>query len=261
MINKLTFKLKLKLTVDHDTTTAATSENQFTSSVPLPVTAKISLSDTLSKSQTALNDNSSILRRNIVKYLAKNYVLDFTLDSWGSDDDYRTFKAELSRLYGAICFGYGTIQLAFSFLSMHLKVINLLGYSGDRNVAIKCLQASKNSSDFRGVLSVILLLYYYLIFVPFYSLESSDLSEELTIATEILNENEELELSALFLYFSGRRQRLKKKIQYAIIHFDSAIRVSGIPREFKVLIMQELGICLLIQLNFHDAMHYFNELK
>lgn len=172
-----------------------------------------------------------------------------------------TFKAELLRLRGAIYFGHGLINLALSFLPSHLKVINFLGYEGDENVAINCLQQAKNSSDFRSILAVITLLWYYLVLVPFFSLEHSDLSKEIHTATQILNENEQLDQSALFLYFSGRRQRLKKKIRYAIMHYDAAIRHKTIPRELKIHIMYELGVCLLIQLNYHDAMHYFNELK
>lgn len=56
-------------------------------------------------------------------------------------------------------------------------------------------------------------------------------------------------------------QRLKKKMKFAIMHFDAALRVPNLARELKMLVMHELGLSLLIELNFHDAKHYFNELK
>lgn len=171
------------------------------------------------------------------------------------------FKKELFRLRGAIYFGYGLLQIAFSFVPPQLKVINFLGYQGDRDTGLECLKEARNSQDLRSLMSTIALLYYYLIIVPFFALESSDLSEEIAAATHILNENERFDQSALFLFFSGRRQRLKKKMKFAIMHYDAALRVTGLPRELKMLVMHELGLCLLIELNFHDATHYFNQLK
>ncbi|KAG5682195.1 hypothetical protein PVAND_011563 [Polypedilum vanderplanki] len=211
--------------------------------------------NSLSTSSQKLSKSQQCITQNEYRYFSKNYLLPVL------QNEVIAFKAELLRLRGAIYFGYGAIQLAFSFLPSHLKVINFLGYEGDETVAINCLHQSKNSTDFRNVLAVIGLLWYYLVLVPFFSLEHSDLSKEIQTATDILNENEQLDQSALFLYFSGRRQRLKKKIRYAIMHYDAAIRQKTIPRELKIHIMYELGVCLLIQLNYHDAMHYFNELK
>lgn len=177
------------------------------------------------------------------------------------DIDEVEFKRELLRLRGAVYFGFGLFQLAFSFLPPHFKLINLLGYHGDREVGINCLHECRVSIDFRSTLAVVGLLWYYLFLKPFFATESSDGLEDITIATNILNEYEQFDQSALFLFFSGRRQRLKRKIKYAIIHYDAAIRCKNIPRELKILVMNELGICLLMELNFHDAMHYFNELK
>lgn len=184
--------------------------------------------------------------------------MNFTVRSDMSGSE---FKKELYRLRGASYFGYGLLQVAFSFIPPQLKVINFLGYNGDRDTGLSCLQEAKNSQDFRSLMAIIALLYYYLIIVPFFSVENSDLSSEIDAATSILNENERFDQSALFLFFSGRRQRLKKKIKFAIMHYDAALRVTSLPRELKILCMHELGLCLLIDLNFHDAQHYFNELK
>lgn len=196
-----------------------------------------------------------------LKKLSRHVALaNFTMKTEGdiSDSD---FRKELNRLQGASYFGYGLLQIAFSFIPPQFKVINFLGYNGDRNTGLSCLHEAKNSQDCRSFMATIALLYYYLIIVPFFSLEHSDLSTEIDLATAILNENERFDQSALFLFFSGRRQRLKKKIKFSIMHYDAALRVTSLPRELKMLVMHELGLCLLIELNFHDARHYFNELK
>lgn len=190
-------------------------------------------------------------------------MMNFTTKSESSECDISAneFKKELVRLRGAIYFGYGLLQIAFSFIPPQLKVINFLGYQGDRDEGLSCLREARHSQDLRSLMSTIALLYYYLIIVPFFALENSDLSDEIASATQILNENERFDQSALFLFFSGRRQRLKKKIKFAIMHYDAALRVPSLPRELKMLVMHELGLCLLIELNFHDATHYFNELR
>lgn len=178
------------------------------------------------------------------------------------DMDEVEFKNELVRQRGAVYFGYGLFQLAFSFLPPQLKVINFFGYQGDRDVGINCLHECRMSLDFRSILAVVGLLWYYLVLSPFFtSIDSADINEDISIATQILNEYEQYDQAALFLFFSGRRQRLKKKIKYAVIHYDAAIRCKNIPRELKILVMNELGICLLSDLNYHDAFHYFNELR
>lgn len=210
----------------------------------------------LPKSQSTILTQKTSSSKSLAAYSMVNFPTEINDDITDLE-----FKSELFRQSGAIYFGSGILQLAFSFLPPQLKIINIFGYEGDRNEALKYLTKSKNTADFRSMLSTITLLWYYLILTPFFSLESSDLSDEINNATQILNDNESLDQSALFLYFSGRRQRLKKKIKYATIHYDAAIRTKNIPRELKILVMHELGICLLIQLNYNDAMHYFNELK
>lgn len=217
---------------------------------------------TLPKSHsTIFSADPKSIRSNRFK---KNSVIDGNVNHRRNnvvDIDDVEFKRELLRLRGAVYFGYGLFQLAFSFLPPHFKLINLLGYQGDREVGINCLHECRSSIDFRSILAVVTLLWYYLVLTPFFAIENSNPDEDLQIATNILNEYEQFDQSALFLFFSGRRQRLKKKIKYSVIHYDAAIRCKNIPREMKVLIMNELGICLLLELNYHDAMHYFNELK
>jgi Protein of unknown function (DUF3808) len=241
---------------NHDLSSPTSECSAYT--VPLLFTApQNSFTSSLQKSQSTVHFN----RNPPTRPKALGVHSNFKNPTYGESVSKENFKRELMRHRGAIYFGYGLLQLAFSFLPPQLKLINFLGYQGDRNIGINCLYESKNSEDVRSLLSAIALLWYFLIITPFYALENSDLSEEISNATQLLNEYEQFDQSALFLFFSGRRQRLKKKIKYAIIHYDAAVRARNIPRELKILVMHELGICLLIQLNYHDAMHYFNELK
>jgi hypothetical protein len=227
--------------------------------VPLNTTSSSSIQRTsiLPKSRSTIFDPKSIRSSRFKKFP----VIDSSHRRNVLDIDDAEFKRELLRLRGAVYFGYGLFQLAFSFLPPHFKLINLLGYQGDRDVGINCLHECRQSIDFRSILAVVSLLWYYLVLRPFFTLESFDLTEDISIATNILNEYEQFDQSALFLFFSGRRQKLRRKIKYAVMHYDAAIRCKNIPRELKILIMNELGVCLLSELNFHDAMHYFNELK
>lgn len=90
--------------------------------------------------------------------------------------------------------------------------------------------------------------------VPFFSLEDTDLSFEINAATELLDElSANYQGSALFLFFSGRVQRLMTNISNAVLCYEDASRAAK-QRELKILCMHELGWCLLIELNFHDAL-------
>ena len=93
--------------------------------------------------------------------------------------------------------------------------------------------------------------------VPFFSLEDTDLSIEINAATELLDElSANYQGSALFLFFSGRVQRLMTNISNAVLYYEDASRAAK-QRELKILCMHELGWCLLIELNFPDALVSF----
>ena len=61
----------------------------------------------------------------------------------------------LNRLFGGVCFGYGTFQLVISMMPPKiLKIIEFLGFEGDRDVGLKCLEYSSHSQDMKAPLAM-----------------------------------------------------------------------------------------------------------
>ena len=58
------------------------------------------------------------------------------------------------RLYGAVCFGFGCLQLAISLVPPKiLKIIEFLGFDGDREHGLKCIETSSRCEDMKSPLA------------------------------------------------------------------------------------------------------------
>ena len=57
----------------------------------------------------------------------------------------------VNRLLGAVCLGYGSFQLLISMLPPKvLKIIEFLGFEGDREVGLSCLDICSHSRDMKS---------------------------------------------------------------------------------------------------------------
>lgn len=64
------------------------------------------------------------------------------------------------RLLGAVSFGYGVFQLVISMVPPKvLKLIEFLGFEGDRDVGLQALHTSSNSRDMRAPLATYVYMY------------------------------------------------------------------------------------------------------
>ena len=60
----------------------------------------------------------------------------------------------VDRLYGAVCFGFGCLQLSISLVPPKiLKIIEFLGFDGDREHGLKCIETSSRCSDMKSPLA------------------------------------------------------------------------------------------------------------
>ncbi|KAK6643361.1 hypothetical protein RUM43_004866 [Polyplax serrata] len=168
----------------------------------------------------------------------------------------------VARLMSAVSFGYGIFQLCISLLpSSLLRLIHFLGFESDRNVGLAALMFSREGTDMRGPLASLALLWYHTIVRPFFALDGSSVQPGVDEADMLINESQaEFSDSALFLYFKGRVQRLKSNIPLALEAYESAIDKSN-QRELQLLCLHEIGWCYLIQLDWGNAFHCFNQLR
>ena len=73
-----------------------------------------------------------------------------------SPSDYSDLTdADLARLRGGVSFGYGLLQLIISMMPPNLlKVVNLLGFKGNRRFGLQCLHLASHSTDMKAPLAM-----------------------------------------------------------------------------------------------------------
>lgn len=171
-------------------------------------------------------------------------------------------KETITRLMGAISFGYGLFHLGVSLLPPSLlRVTSLLGFAGNRNLAISNLMYSREGSDMHAPLATLALLWYHTIVRPFYALDGSNVRAGVEAAMQLLDESQkEYKDSALFLFFLGRIHRLNSNIPEALNAFQASVD-NSIQREIKMLSLHEVGWCHLIQLDYRPAEFTFQKLR
>uniref|UniRef100_A0A3Q2CTG4 Tetratricopeptide repeat domain 39C n=1 Tax=Cyprinodon variegatus TaxID=28743 RepID=A0A3Q2CTG4_CYPVA len=169
----------------------------------------------------------------------------------------------LDRLKGSVSFGYGLFHLCISMVPPHLlKIINLLGFPGDRLQGLSSLMYASESKDMKAPLATLALLWYHTVVLPFFALEGSDTHAGLLEAKAILQRKSVVyPNSSLFMFFKGRVQRLECHINSALACFHDALELASDQRELQHVCLYEIGWCSMIELNFEDAFRAFERLK
>ncbi|XP_006634105.1 tetratricopeptide repeat protein 39C [Lepisosteus oculatus] len=169
----------------------------------------------------------------------------------------------LSRLKGSVSFGYGLFHLCISMVPPHLlKIINLLGFPGDRLQGLSSLMYASESKDMKAPLATLALLWYHTVVRPFFALDGTDTQAGLAEAKAILQKKEAVyPNSSLFMFFKGRVQRLECQINSALTSFHEALELASDQREIQHVCLYEIGWCSMIEMNFKDAYKSFERLK
>ncbi|KAK6309035.1 hypothetical protein J4Q44_G00204980 [Coregonus suidteri] len=169
----------------------------------------------------------------------------------------------LDRLKGSVSFGYGLFHLCISMVPPHLlKIINLLGFPGDRLQGLSSLIYASESKDMKAPLATLALLWYHTVVLPFFALDGSDTQAGLEEAKAILQRKAVVyPNSSLFMFFKGRVQRLECQINSALVSFHDALELASDQREIQHVCLYEIGWCSMIEMNFEDAFRSFERLK
>ncbi|KAI4828864.1 hypothetical protein KUCAC02_022936 [Chaenocephalus aceratus] len=154
----------------------------------------------------------------------------------------------LDRLKGSVSFGYGLFHLCISMVPPHLlKIINLLGFPGDRHQGLSSLMYASESKDMKAPLATLALLWYHTVVLPFFALDGSDTHDGLLEAKAILQRK--------------RVHRLECHINSALACFHDALELASDQREIQHVCLYEIGWCSMIEMNFEDAYRAFERLK
>uniref|UniRef100_A0A8C2PUS8 Tetratricopeptide repeat domain 39C n=1 Tax=Cyprinus carpio TaxID=7962 RepID=A0A8C2PUS8_CYPCA len=175
----------------------------------------------------------------------------------------RVTEEVLDRLKGSVSFGYGLFHLCISMVPPHLlKIVNLLGFPGDRHQGLDSLAYASESKDMKAPLATLALLWYHTVVQPFFALDGSDSQAGLLEAKAILQKKAMVyPNSSLFIFFKGRVQRLECQINSALASFQDALEFASDQREIQHVCLYEIGWCSMIEMNFEDAFRSFERLK
>ncbi|XP_051979641.1 tetratricopeptide repeat protein 39C-like isoform X2 [Xyrauchen texanus] len=175
----------------------------------------------------------------------------------------RITEEVLDRLKGSVSFGYGLFHLCISMVPPHLlKIVNLLGFPGDRHQGLASLAYASESKDMKAPLATLALLWYHTVVQPFFALDGSDSQAGLLEAKAILQKKALVyPNSSLFIFFKGRVQRLECQINSALASFQDALEYASDQREIQHVCLYEIGWCSMIEMNFEDAYRSFERLK
>ncbi|XP_076149625.1 tetratricopeptide repeat protein 39C-like [Alosa pseudoharengus] len=169
----------------------------------------------------------------------------------------------LDRLKGSVSFGYGLFHLCISMVPPHLlKIINLLGFPGDRHQGLSSLTYASESKDMKAPLATLALLWYHTVVQPFFALDGADTQTGLLEAKAILQRKEAVyPNSSLFMFFKGRVQRLECQINSALTSFNNALELATDQREIQHVCLYEIGWCSMIELRFAEAYKAFDRMR
>ncbi|XP_052096836.1 tetratricopeptide repeat protein 39C-like [Mytilus californianus] len=170
----------------------------------------------------------------------------------------------LSRLLGAVNFGYGTFQLCISMVPPKiLKLIEFLGFEGDREAGLAALDFTNHSKDMKAPLATLGLLWYHTVLRPFFALDGANEYDAGTHDAEVIiaEKESEFENSALFLFFRGRIQRLRKKTDESLELYRRALEAAKGQKELELMNLYEIGWCNIMKLNWRDSLGAFTRLK
>uniref|UniRef100_A0A671SXN1 Tetratricopeptide repeat protein 39C n=1 Tax=Sinocyclocheilus anshuiensis TaxID=1608454 RepID=A0A671SXN1_9TELE len=147
----------------------------------------------------------------------------------------RVTEEVLDRLKGSVSFGYGLFHLCISMVPPHLlKIVNLLGFPGDRHQGLSSLAYASESKDMKAPLATLALLWYHTVVQPFFALDGSDSQAGILEAKAILQKKAMVyPNSSLFIFFKGRVQRLECQINSALASFQDALEFASDQREIQ----------------------------
>lgn len=169
----------------------------------------------------------------------------------------------LERLFGSVSFGYGLFNLCVSLIPQKLlKVVNLIGFHGDRQAGLSALINASQSQDMKAPLAMLALLWYHTVVRPFFAIDGDKPDSGIPAAEAIMAQHEAVySKSCLVLFFKGRIQRCKRDIEGALKSFESSYDASAEQRELQLMCAYEIGWCRLMSLDWEKALMYFSMLR
>ncbi|KAM9819552.1 tetratricopeptide repeat protein 39B-like isoform 1-T2 [Syngnathus typhle] len=155
---------------------------------------------------------------------------------------------------GGVSMGIGSFNLMLSLLPARiLKLMEFLGFSGDREVGLSELRAGASSDSLRSILSTLTLLMFHLYISVILGSGDVDLSEAEALLEPYANR---FPNGALMLFYVARISLLKGNITIAEEKFHACIGAQQEWRQIHHLCYWELMWAYSFEQNWREAYHY-----
>ncbi|KAL1782784.1 tetratricopeptide repeat protein 39B-like [Sigmodon hispidus] len=168
------------------------------------------------------------------------------------DNQSKTYR----HLDGGVKFGLGVFNLMFSLVPPRsLKLLNIVGYSGDREVGLALLHDSASQPHINNILSVFTLLFYYNYVRVVVGVEKVS-----TSATEslFLIYLEKFPNCVVLKFFRARFSMLNGNFESAQLKLQECIITQNEWKQVHHLCYWELMWCHIFLQNWKQAYHYAN---
>ncbi|KAK7821596.1 hypothetical protein U0070_014476 [Myodes glareolus] len=162
-------------------------------------------------------------------------------------------------LDGGVKFGLGVFNLMFSLVPpKSLKLLNIVGYSGDREVGLALLHESASEPHINNILSVFTLLFYYNYVRVVVGVERAS-----TSATEslFLIYLEKFPNCVVLKFFRARFSMLNGNFETARLKLQECIITQNEWKQIHHLCYWELMWCHIFLQNWKQAYNYANLLS
>ncbi|XP_052764413.1 tetratricopeptide repeat protein 39C-like [Mya arenaria] len=215
----------------------------------------------LYKEITSLRDKSKLKKSE-----SKSSISNSSMSSEGPIDgnDNEIPSDVLERLQGAVNFGYGTFQICVSMIPPKIiKIIEFLGFEGDRVLGLKSLEFTCNSDAMNAPLATLGLLWYHTVLRPFFALDGANGYDAGCVEAENLIKAKQATFpnSCLFHFFQGRVHRLRKQMDLSLKLYNEAYKSADGQKELELMCLYEIGWCNMMRLNWREGLAAFTRLR
>ncbi|XP_059516046.1 tetratricopeptide repeat protein 39B-like [Myotis daubentonii] len=166
-----------------------------------------------------------------------------------------TNQSKTSRhLIGGVKFGLGAFNLILSLMPPKtLKVLNVVGYHGDKQVGLTLLHESASESHINNVLSILTLLFYYSYVCVAFGIETSHSSP---IDHLFLIYLQKFPKCVILKFFYARFSMLKGKFEHAQLTLQECIFLQNEWKQLDHICYWELMWCHIFVQDWKEAYRY-----
>uniref|UniRef100_A0A8C5EV88 Tetratricopeptide repeat protein 39B n=1 Tax=Gouania willdenowi TaxID=441366 RepID=A0A8C5EV88_GOUWI len=174
-------------------------------------------------------------------------------------EDKEKLTSTLTHFRGGVSMGIGSFNLMLSLLpSRVLRLMEFLGFSGDREMGLSELRSGAASNSLRSILSTLTLLMFHLYISVILGIGDGDLKEAEALLAPYKNK---FPNGALILFYTARIAVLKGNFTFAQEKYLACIASQEEWRQIHHLCYWELMWAYSFEQNWREAYHYANLLS